>query len=64
MTEDTVPIKKTKTNNNRMMAMGQPSDRSADIEDKAKRALNRSGISRHSQLDRSSVRSGLKRGSP
>ena len=68
MTEDTVPIKKTTQPTNRMLAMmgGQPSDRSAEIEDKARRALNKSGLS-HSQLDRSSVksvRSSLKRGGP
>ena len=62
MAYNTVPLKKAKTKSNRMMVMGgQPSDRIADIDEKAKKTLNRSGFS-HSQLDRSSVKSSLKRG--
>ena len=52
MADDTVPLKKGKTNN-QMMAM--TSDRSG-----IEKALNRSNISQ-SQLDRSSVKSSLSR---
>ena len=53
MADDTVPLKKGKSNAQIMMAM--PSDRSG-----IEKALNRSNIS-HSQLDRSSVKSGISR---
>ena len=64
MADDTVPLKRTKTNNRKMGA--EPSDRSFDIDDKGRLGLNKSGLSRQSQrlMDRSSVKSSLKRGGP
>ena len=46
MADDTVPLKKTKTNNRKMVA--ESSDRSYDIDDKGRLGLNKSGLSRQS----------------
>ena len=66
MADDTVPLKKTKTSNNRNKMVAEPSDRSYDVDDKGKLGLDKSGLSRQSQrlMDRSSVKSSLKRGGP
>ena len=57
MADDTVPLKKTKTNN-KMKAKG--SAESAEIDEKNKKALNRSYISQNA-MDRSSVKSSISR---